>query len=58
MWFSFNLSIPLHWYTVHIVFVFNFCFSSLLVLLVEMKKKKKNMRWQLSQSGASEKLIR
>lgn len=41
MWFSFNLSSPLHLYTVHIVFVFNFCFSSLLVLLVEMKKKKK-----------------
>ena len=41
MWFSFNLSSPLHWYTVHIVFVFNFCFSSLLVLLVEMKEKKR-----------------
>ena len=40
MWFSFNLSCPLHWYTFHIVFVFNFCFSSLLVLLIEMKEKK------------------
>lgn len=40
MWFSFNLSCPLHWYTFHIVFVFNLCFSSLLVLLIEMKEKK------------------
>ena len=41
MLFSFNLSIPLHWYTVHIVFVFNIFFSSLLFLLVEMKEKKR-----------------
>ena len=41
MWFSFNLSSRLHCYTVHIVFVFNFCFSSLLVLLIEMKEKKR-----------------
>ena len=41
MWFSFNLSSPLRWYTVHIVFVFNFCFSSLLVLLIDMKEKKR-----------------
>ena len=36
---------------------FQFLFPSLLVLLIEMKEKK-NMRWQLSQSDASEKPIR
>ena len=36
---------------------FQFLFPSLLVLLIEMKEKK-NMRWQRSQSDASEKPIR